>query len=466
MKVDEVLHILEKTIKQHQLFSEGDKILAAVSGGPDSIALLHALASLRHKYGWQVAAAHLNHQFRGQDAVEDSLYVEEMCRLLGVACYVESINVPLIMQETGMGTQEAAREVRYDFLQNIAENEGYTKIATAHQADDQVETVLIRLIRGTGIEGLAGIPFKRKAGHVEIVRPMLEITRAEIDRYCMQHSIIPRQDPSNFKGKYLRNRIRLGVIPLMKEENPSLANSFAHVTEVVRDENDFMMQQAEKELRFIIDERKPHKIVIQRTGFLRCHIALQRRMIKLILRYLLEKPKEAGFIHIEKIRNIIEGTHPSAQAVLPDGMKVYREYQQVVFSSIIEDNTRAYAYTLNVPGRLYIPEIGRTIVSFYGTEETKGKLADSVYEVFDSSQIRGKLYVRARREGDRMTVKGMHGSKKVKDIFIDEKIPRATRAALPIITDETRILWIPGVKRSNEYLPDTVGDGILYIGVE
>ncbi|WCK54641.1 tRNA lysidine(34) synthetase TilS [Aneurinibacillus sp. Ricciae_BoGa-3] len=464
--MNELLHILEKTIKDHQLFTEGDKILAAVSGGPDSIALLHALASLRKKYGWQVGAAHLNHQFRGQDAVEDSLYVEQMCRMLHVPCYVESINVPLIMQETGMGTQEAAREVRYDFLQTVAENEGYTKIATAHQADDQVETMLIRLIRGTGIEGLAGIPLKRMVGQVEIVRPMIEITRHEINAYCEAHAIIPRQDPSNFKGKYLRNRIRLNLIPLMKEENPSLANSFLHLSEVVRDENAYMTAQAETQLRLIIDERKPHKIIIQRPGFLRCPIALQRRMIKLILSYLLDKPDEAGFIHIEKIRKMIEGSHPSAQTELADGMKVYREYEQVIFSSITGDQTREYTYTLNVPGRLYIPEIGRTVYAFYGTNESIGKLASCMYEVFDSSQIRGKLYVRTRREGDRMTVKGMDGSKKVKDIFIDEKIPRNTRATLPIITDESRILWIPGVKRSNEYLPDTVGEGILYIAVE
>ncbi|AMA74508.1 tRNA lysidine(34) synthetase TilS [Aneurinibacillus thermoaerophilus] len=459
---------IQRTIQTYSLLEIGDKIVVAISGGPDSAALLHALAQMRNQYNWRVVAAHLNHQFRGEEAEEDSRYVQRLCEQLSVPCFVEAADVPGMIAETGLNPQEAARQVRYRFLRKVAERMGGAKLATAHHADDQLETILMRFVRGTGAEGLAGIPLRRVEQGIEIIRPLLEVTREQIERYCVEHSLMPRQDRSNLSDKYFRNRVRRHWIPLMKKENPHLTTAAAHLAEVLREENDYLQRESEGKLASIIEEQNVNTIVIRQKDFLRHHLALQRRMIKLILSYLLKSDvKEIGYAHIENIRQIIKEAHPSASLYLPGSLQVRREYQRVIFSTSEEaPSIPPYIYSLDIPGQVYIPEVDRIIRCFYGNREAEKRLAEGTYAVFDPAGVKGRLYVRQRRAGDRMTPQGMSGSKKVKDILIDMKIPRLARERIPLLTDGEHILWIPGVKRSNKYLPPKEMDIVLYVVLE
>ncbi|BAU26180.1 tRNA(Ile)-lysidine synthase [Aneurinibacillus soli] len=463
---DSLLVHVQRFIKERDLIHAGDAIVIAVSGGPDSVALLHLFAGLQEQHNFHLTAAHLNHCFRGKESEADSRYVQSVCAKLSVPCVAEAIDVPRVMAETGAGTQEAARQVRYHFLHRVAKETGSRIIATAHHADDQMETVLMRLVRGTGIEGLAGIPVQREEEGLSIIRPMLTVTREEIEAYCAAHDLQPRHDQSNDSDKYLRNRIRRHWMPLMKQENPHLADAITQLTALARDENDLMDQITRDTLAEIIHTKNPNTIVIVQNGFVLHHVALQRRMIKLILSYLLKSDiGNIRYFHIENIRQIIADTYPSGRLDLPGGIQVRREYQRVVFSSIYNDvSIPPYIYTLEVPGVVYIPEIDRTFRSRFGkrTDVENAALAGT-FAVFDPAKIKGKLYVRQRRAGDRMTVLGMTGTKKVKDIFIDAKIPQPDRESIPLLTDESQILWIPGIRRSAAYIPEESTGDLLYV---
>jgi tRNA(Ile)-lysidine synthase len=456
---------MKKTIQAHGLLEAKDKIVAAVSGGPDSVALLHALNTLRRDYELTLAAAHVNHRFRGEEADEDSRYVQRLCEELGIPCFVGTFDVPQFIAETGMNPQDAARKIRYRFLRQVAEKMGEAKIATAHHADDQLETMLMRLVRGTGVEGLAGIPLSRREEGIHIIRPLLEVTREQIEHYCSTEGLEPRHDRSNFSDKYLRNRIRKYWIPLMRKENPHVATTAAHLVEVLREENDYLQQESEAKLTAIIEEQDANTIILRQNDFLVHHLALQRRMIKLILSYLLKSDiKEIGYAHIENIRQIIEGAHPAACTHLPGNVQVRREYERVIFSSVLDTTSIPhYIYSLNIPGQTYIPELDRTVHCYYGSRDEEKRFVNGVFAVFDPASIKGKLYVRRRRIGDRMVPLGMNGSKKVKDILIDKKIPRSKRDRIPLLTDDEHILWIPGVKRSNWCLPSREADTVLYV---
>lgn len=454
---------LEQTILEEKLIQRGDTIIVAVSGGPDSIALLHGLCQLRSRYQWNVVAAHLNHGFRGQDADEDACYVENIAKALKIPSYIKKINVPEWMKEWGMGPQEAARILRYNFLKEVAGEFSNSIIATAHQADDQVETILMRIIRGCGLEGLAGIPMKRLDEGTPLIRPMLRISRNDIENYCMKHKLQPRLDESNLSGKYTRNRIRLGLVPLIKRENPEITQSMMQLSSLVYHENDFIESQAKDHLNEIIVNQEMNKIIIKQKEFLRFHLALQRRMIKLILSYLTGKSKQIHFKHIEDCRRILHSSSPSASLDLPGTIIVHREYNHLIFSlgNVCETHT-PYLYPLPIPGRVYIPEIGRTFITtlIKGDSHSHDITPDKI--LLDPQRIKGDLFIRSRKPGDRINIVGMTGSKKIKELFIDEKIPKLQRERIPLLTDEETVLWIPNLRKSIVSLSPQEGkEGLL-----
>jgi tRNA(Ile)-lysidine synthase len=458
-----VLKQLEQTILEENLIGRGDTIIVAVSGGPDSIALLHGLCQLQSRYQWNVVAAHLNHGFRGKDADEDACYVERIAASLKIPSYIKKINVPQWMKEWGLGPQEAARILRYGFLREIAGQFSRSIIATAHQGDDQVETILMRIIRGTGLEGLAGIPMKRMEEGIPLIRPMLRISRSDIENYCMEHHLQPRLDPSNLSGKYTRNRIRLEIVPLIKKENPEIMQSITQLSSLIQHENDFMDSLAKDHLSGIIVNQELNKIIIRQKEFLSFHLALQRRMIKLILSYLTGKSKQIQFKHIEDCRRIMYSSSPSASLDLPGTIKVHREYGHVIFSlgNVSETHT-PYVYPLPVPGRVYVPEIGRTFFTtlIKGDFHSHDITPDQI--LLDPKGIKGDLFIRSRKPGDRINILGMAGSKKIKDLFIDEKIPRLQRDRIPLLTDEEKVLWIPKIRKSTVSLTSLEGkEGLL-----
>ncbi|WP_433944873.1 tRNA lysidine(34) synthetase TilS [Paenibacillus sp. SN-8-1] len=441
--------------RKYDLWSAHDCIVVAVSGGPDSVALLHALHHLAGEPGssLRLVCAHVNHGFRGAESDAEAEFVRETADRLGIPFELGNYDVPAFIEETGMSLQTAAREKRYEFLHRIADQYGASAIALAHHGDDQAETVMLRLLRGTGMTGLAGMRIKRREKNVELIRPLLRIYKTDLIRVCHNCDLAYVIDSSNLSNKYARNAVRLDVLPFLGQYNGQLAESLNRLAEVAGEEDDYMHQAAEEaygRLARSIGEG----IAFSAEDFGHLHVALQRRLIKLILNYLPLNTDDVDFLKIELIRERVLQDFPSNWSLdLGGGLRCKREYDEV---SVSPDNTDKvkleYTYRLEeVPARLPIPETGRELrftLRPIGTQ-SDWKASGNDEALFDADKINYPLIVRSRQPGDIMKVMGLNGSKKVKDIFIDQKIPPSVRSAIPVVTDATgRILWLPGVRRS------------------
>lgn len=460
---------LRDWIHKQQLFSSGDRILVGVSGGADSIALLDSLHELSKEEGWQIYAAHLNHQFRGEESRGDAMFVHDFCAERGIPCEIGERDVPSFIKEHHMNSQEASRFLRFQFFHEVSKKWDINKLALAHHANDQAETVLMRIIRGTGIEGLAGIPQTRLENGLMIVRPFLLFHKSDLEQYCKERGINPRLDSSNLKTKYHRNLLRLKVIPWLEEQlGPGIQDSLVHLANIASEETKFLEEITREKSKEIIISQKDNKIVIKGKLFLECHLALQRRMIKLIFNYLLQKEENLGFIHINQVCEWIRTGRTGTKLDLPLGVVAWKEYEDIVFlHDVTAEETEGYSYSLEIPGRTYVKELGVWVCTQIHSSFFHSDSIEAGYTgVFDADQIHGRLFLRTRCNGDRMTLYGMQGSKKVKDILIDAKVPRRVRSFIPILTDEENILWIPGVKRSNLAIKTSNTKQILTIHIE
>ncbi|MBP1932479.1 tRNA lysidine(34) synthetase TilS [Ammoniphilus resinae] len=457
-------------LKQKRLLSKHEKILVGVSGGVDSLVLLDVLHKLSKEEQWTVCAAHLDHQFRGQESAEDARYVQQFCKERNIPCATESIDVPKLIKDSKENPQEVARKARYEFYHRAANQFQLNKLALAHHANDQAETVLMRILRGTGMEGMAGIPEQREENGLLIVRPFLTIFKDELEHYAETYGIIPRLDSSNLKTKYRRNFIRLKLFPLLEKEiNPSVQTALLHLGEIVQGENELIQEMSKDKLKAIIKWKKHNKIVIKGKLFLSHHLALQRRMIKLIFSYLLQEQQNLGFIHIDQVCGWIREGRTSTELVLPHGLFAWKEYDDIIFSfEQYPKQNQEYIYKVLIPGNTYIKELGVSIDTRLDSwSDTVSNVSEDRFTaVFDWEAIQGDLILRTRKTGDRMTLLGMSGHKKVKDIMIDAKVSRGHRELLPLLCDQKQILWIPGLRRSNLAVPTPQTKQILTVRIQ
>ncbi|KIL52471.1 tRNA lysidine(34) synthetase TilS [Jeotgalibacillus campisalis] len=440
----EILNKIHSYIDEQDLFEDGDKVIAAVSGGPDSMALLHYL--LHHaKKQINIEVAHVDHMLRGAGSEQDAIFVETYCRKQGVPYHHASLNVKKKMETDGIGIQEAARAVRYAYLKEIMVETRASKLVLGHHGDDQAETVLFRLVRGSTMKGRAGILAKRTFAGGFLVRPLLALTKEEIEQYCEHYHINYRQDPSNATDSYTRNRIRHHIIPLLKEENPSLNEQIKRYTEEVREDEDWLLQQAEDQLQKRIIEQNDQLIKIERKNWCKEAPPLQRRMIHLILSYLYAKvPTSLSSAHTASVRKLIEQKHPSGELHLPKGLLVQRSYSTVAFHFVQSAQALPYSFRLDQNEAIDLP-VGGKVIAREGLVEDLDESIDFCW--FDSTGVEWPLTVRTKKDGDRIHLKGLNGSKKIKKVFIDEKIPLDLRGQWPIVTDASgRVLWIPGLR--------------------
>lgn len=465
--------IREKVIQlneQYQLWERGAMVVVAVSGGPDSMALLHLLHRMTGESAMLkgVYAVHINHGLRGVESEEDEEYVREFCDRYHIPLQVERVDVKGYQQASGLGIQEAARYLRYQVMERIAVTMDADVVATAHHADDQIETMLMRLIRGTGPEGLRGIPVKRRQGEITIIRPLLSCYKDELEQYCEENEIHPRMDSSNETDKYTRNRLRRRVIPLLRELNPRVGEAFLQLRQIVESENEWMEKMARDSLQKVILEKDQHKIIIQRDLFQKYELPLQRRVCKLILSCLFDTGSgEWTFALVQDILKVIHSSSPSAFHLLPGGGEVRRRYDHVLFLRESGDKAiKKFRYELKIPGITYIPELDLSI--FAEITDDPPRLADGTERraVFDLDALNGPLIVRTREQGDRIQLMHGKGSQKLKDVLINQKIPKDERDLFPVITMENKVIWIPGIKRSGLGLVSTSTEKFLILEVE
>ncbi|MBS4206435.1 tRNA lysidine(34) synthetase TilS [Lederbergia citrea] len=438
----------EAFIEKHSLIKAGDYIVAAVSGGPDSLAMLDFLNNRVEKYGIRVAAAHVDHMLRGEESLQDLYFVKNYCESKDIEFRAISIDIRKKMELDETGMQETARKYRYQFFEKVMLDLHADKLAVGQHGDDQLETILMRLVRGSHGKSRAGIQMKRPFAKGELIRPLLGVTKAEIEEYCATHKLNPRRDVSNEKPLYTRNRFRLEILPFLKSENEHVHEQFQRFSEDLTEDEQLLEQMAKKEYNAMCQELGKDEITLNIPSFYRVPLPLQRRVIQLILNYLYQqKAADLTALHIDLLQKLLKSENPSGKLDFPSGLKVIRSYDVCHFTFDKPGQVSSFCYKLYEGEEVSLPD-GKIIRVEKGQGLSKEKKENII--VLNPSEVQFPIIVRTRLPGDRMKLKGMNGSKKVKDIFIDMKIPLHDRLVWPIVTDNTgKLLWIPGLKKSS-----------------
>jgi tRNA(Ile)-lysidine synthase len=436
---------INQFIQKHQLFYRDSTIVVGVSGGPDSLALLHFLWRYKEREGWNIIVAHVDHMFRGKQSEEEMEFVSAYCQEIGVACETTQIDVSQYQKEEGLSSQTAARECRYAFFEQVMEKYNATHLALAQHGDDQVETILMRLVRGAAFKSVAGIQSKRSFGNGYVVRPFLSVSKEEIVSYCAKHKLQPRFDPSNDMETYTRNRFRKNVLPFLRKENPNVHALFQRFSEKQLEDELLLEELTKEKMNTVIKRKSKRQVEISLKALGHLPIPLQRRGLQLILNYLYHTlPSSLSSIHIEQIFKLISAGSPSGSLHLPRGLIVKRSYDNCMFT-FIEEKVYTYTYHLMNGDKVVLPN-GSEI--WTETTSSYPRVVDHHLFILNSG-IQFPLTIRSRNQGDRIQLKGMNGSKKIKDIFIDEKIPVHERNSWPIVENkEGQVLWLPGLKKS------------------
>lgn len=424
----------------------GERVLVAVSGGPDSLALLDVLYRLRGTLGIELSVAHLNHLLRGREAAADAAYVARLAERYGLPLILEECNVRDAWRERGGSLQAVAREMRYRFFERAAEETGAARVALGHQADDQAETIVFNFLRGTGIAGLAGIPPVRD----RYVRPLLAERRRTIEAYCRERGLVPRTDASNVKPVYTRNRLRLELIPhLEREYNPNLVPTLLRMAEVLREEDALLDAEASRALAAVMRASDDEGgVALERRPLLELPPALQRRVVRGAWEAL-PGGAELPFDHVQRVLDLARRPRGGGRVELPGGARLTREGDRLVLRRGDGEVPVPFSYPLAMPGETAVPEAGMVIIA------TMTEAADSLPDprllaprgtVLDLDRLVLPLTVRSRRPGDVFRPSG-GGTVKLKKFLIDAKVPRGARDAIPLIVDaEGCIAWVAGLR--------------------
>lgn len=410
-----MLNKLRAFLKEQALFSPGDKVIAAVSGGADSVAMLFALYLLRDELGITLEAAHFNHHLRGAESDRDEAFVTDFCGSYDIPLHLGSGRIV----PGKKGLEAAARDARYAFLRRLP-----GKVATAHTADDNAETVLMRLIRGTGLKGLGAIA--PVSGNV--IRPMLTVTRDDVEAFLEEYALPHVEDSSNGTDDFLRNRIRHGILPLMRTENPRIGENLSAMA--------LLLRQDEACLQAMIPEEQVPDV----SRLKAMEPALRRRALERFLKA--QGVREPEQIHILQAEQLLYHWSPSAAMQFPGGVTIGRQYDRLVR---LECSPELPETWLSVPGETCIG--GKRFVSEYATDLEERPDSVLVCPV-------GALIVRSRRSGDTMRLPG--GTRSLKKMYIDRKIPASQRAAVPVLADDRGVLAVFGIGTDIRFHPDSL----------
>ncbi|MGL6106368.1 tRNA lysidine(34) synthetase TilS [Romboutsia sp.] len=455
--------ILEKvlsTINKYSLINNGDKIVIGVSGGPDSICLLHILNRLKEKFDIEIYAAHLNHQLRGIEAQKDALYVSQICEEMGVTYFIKSIDVAKYCNENSLSIEEGARKLRYEMFDEIRLKTNSNKIAIGHNLNDQAETILMRVMRGTGLQGLRGIEYIRDNG---IIRPLLDINRTEIENYCEENDLNPRIDKSNLESIYTRNKVRLELIPYMKDNfNTNVIESIVRMSNGLRHDSDYIEEEAKIKFKKICNLNS-NDVEIKLKDYINLHIAIKTRIIRNSIKHILGDTNFLDQKHIEDVIDLENQNKINKTIMLPRGVFAYRK-QDIILLTTKEIVNKEIEFCYNIPsnGFVKIKELNLIIETQKMSIDRYNSLKNDKWSKgFDFNKVKGGLVVRNRKQGDKIKLAG--GTKKLKDLFIDLKIPREDRDKVPVMIDEQGVLLVGDYRVSENYKIDSQTKEVLKI---
>lgn len=424
-----------KTIEYYHLLEKGDAVIAAVSGGADSVFLLHALCALQKEYQLTLYAAHVNHGLRADTAQRDEAFVRALCEEKKIPLFVHHADVKKTAEEKKLSEEEAGRYVRYAFFEELQRTLPANKIATAHHKNDQAETVLMNLIRGSGLAGFGGISPKRGA----IIRPLLSFTRQQIEAACTEEGISFVTDETNFQTKYTRNRIRLSLLPEIERYNPSFVDAAARNADILREEEEFLDDYVHTVFESaVMHTQNGYQVSIQ--ALQEYHRAIRRRVIR----------RMAGDISaklVEAVLALCERGQSGKFLVLPGNRTARIEYGQLMIEKRDLKKNSDFFYPLEMGKTHFITEAGLFIRAGL-TDKPQAGRKDRAYFSLDKKQ---GLAVRSRKDGDVFYPHGMKGKKKLKEYFIDRKIPRELRGRIPLLVSDGDILWVIPMRTDRRY---------------
>ena len=464
-----------QTIKKFDMLSFNDRVLIGVSGGPDSVTLLNVLLSFKKKYNLSFFIAHLDHMLRGEESDKDVNFVKNLAQELGLYCEVKSCNLKKIAQKEHLTLEEAAREYRYKFYLETAKKIKANKIALGHNADDQAETILMRFLRGSGLEGLMGIPPVRD----KIIRPLIECSREEIEEYCQEHKIGYRIDSSNKEVIYFRNKIRLELLPLLsKDYNKNIKDITLRLRNIVSEVSAYLDQETEFFFKKVAKRENLEKVIIDLKKFTSLHPALKRRIIRKSIKVVKGDLYSISFKHNSEILKLTEYQLGEKEIYLPDDLRVNKIYNKIIIykkrisKNQIDEIPATWEYNILIPGKTEIKSLNIEVeIKILDSADIKPSLylkrKKSKREFIDYNKVKLPFKLRNRRSGDKFCPLKMKGFKKVKDFFIDNKIPKSHRDLIPLLVDgEDKIIWIVGMRLDNRVKVDSNTKKVLSVKIK
>lgn len=448
---------------------EGGRLLVALSGGPDSLCLAHLLWSLRDMLHLKVVAAHLDHGIRPTSA-EESDRVARLCRGWGMTCVTQRADVPALARRWRLSLEMAARRARYAFLAEVARQHDCPAIAVAHHADDQVETVLLRLLRGAGAGGLRGmrsvapldptfdLAALEGAQRLQLLRPLLGVTREQVEAYCRRHDLSPIRDDSNADESTPRNWLRHAVVPVMRERMPHLAASVGRAADILAAEDDLIQKMAVQAWRRCASQTGDGWVSLQLDALAAEHPALRRRVIRKAYGWTSGSLRDLGWRHVCAIEKLIASSQVGNVVVLPGGILAEIGYGtlNVGRRGRLGDDEWRPRLASSEPVRVAWPGVARPLKCDWALhmrvlpvcELSVGwnRLPDDFVAHLDADLLPLELTLRTRRPGDRLRPLGMGGAQSLQDLFVDRRVPRRERDQVPLLLADDVILWVVGCR--------------------
>lgn len=430
--------IVESTIIRHRLIECGQQVAVAVSGGADSMVLLHVLHRLQLPCGFRLSALHYEHGIRGAQSEEDMRFVQETCAKLGIPLFVERGNALQIAQEQGKNLEDTARRLRYDFFARCCREQGIDRVAVAHHKDDLAETFLLHLIRGSGPQGLCAMPYLREDG---IIRPLLDVSRKQIEAYAAEHGIAFRQDSTNEDLHYSRNFLRLQLLPQMRKLNPEVSDAIARAGRLLEEEQQLLTEYTLREYAAIAQEQQG-RIILQIEELRLLPAAMRRRVLRMAVHRCTGTLQDVGSAAIEQLERLAEQGETGKIFSLPGIFFAQVNYGLLILSPKMYTIDKMEPMRIQ-PGENLLPDGGRLLIR-PAERPNSFPPRQSLCQYIDAQKLPQNCMLRTRQEGDLFRPFGVQGSQKLKEWFIDRKIPREQREQQLLLCCGKEVLWIIG----------------------
>ena len=445
--VKKIVKNVEKTISRYRMLERGDRVIVAVSGGADSVCLLDILNSLKDVMSVELVVAHFDHGLRPDEDEYETDFVKSLAASFD--CKFVTKKAGLSLKPGNASLEEKARDVRYRFLNEVKEQFSAQKIATGHNLNDQAETVLMRLLRGSGPSGLSGIPPVRDT---LIIRPLIEVTRSEIESYLSKRGLSHITDSSNSETKHLRNEIRLNLLPRLEKYQPKIFEILGRTAGIMRKENTWLEAMATRWSKKWAEKGSNDEIVLPLLRFKGLPEPLQNHVIRQALKKGGGSLRRISLPNIDAIKQIATGSRPQAEVTLPNMLAVKRVYDRLIFLKSKPETFRGFYYIIDKPGAFDLEALGGTMQLEEVERKALSRLTTDPWTAcLDAGLITYPLMVRSFRPGDRFIPLGMTGHKKLKSFFIDMKIPSHVRARVPLLTQGNRLIWVCGLRIDDRY---------------